>query len=170
MLEILTFGELPVDTQDELAKKISHYTNGLAGEQPQMLPVELEEVLGRVGQVAFWDQEFAGYIAALDPISHKSQLMCEVGTLWVPTEYRGRKIATALSLRISSLLEQSDTTPYVFCNPLSRGVFMAAGFTVAACSDVPPVAFDACAACPSKPVAGCCDTVLVKLAKREVKQ
>lgn len=162
MLEFVTFRTLPAGVQDEFAKKISNYTNGLEGEQPQMLPVEPEDIHTKMGLVALRDREFAGYIGALDPIEHHGSWMSEVGTLWVPEGYRGQKIATILSLGMSLLLENDGVTPYVFCNPLSQGVFAGIGYVQAAGSEVPTVALEACATCPSKPASGCCDTILIK--------
>lgn len=162
MLEIIVFGRLPVDTQDEFARKIAQYTNGLEGEQPQMLPVEPDDVRQRLGLVALYNKEFAGYISATDPIEHNGSSMSEVGTLWVPRQYRGQKIATMLGVCMNVLLEKDGVTPYVFCNPLSNGVFTGIGFVPATGDDLPSGAFDACAICPVRPATGCCDVILKK--------
>lgn len=157
--ELHNFGELPEATQNEIANRVSAYTNGQLNEQPQMLPISSNEIFEKqVVLVALQNEAFAGFIAATWPEEHGELTMPEVGTLWVPAEFRGQKIAHALADTISTGLFLAGQVPYAFCNSLSLPILTDVGYAVAKETAIPPTAFTACKNCPMKPENGCCDT------------
>ena len=161
-LELHNFNNLAANEQQDVAERISAYTKGFLGEQPQMLPVEAEAVLGKhMGVVALFGQEFAGYIGATEPDTHNGAKMPEVGSLWVPEAFRNQGIAKKLVKVISADLLALDELPYAFCNPLSLPIFIKAGYEQAGTEEVPPVALTLCKVCPKRPPTGCCDTLLI---------
>lgn len=161
-LELHDFNNLPALLQEDVAEHVSAYTNGKAGEQPQMLPLSPEAILSKhMGIVAFSDDTFAGYIGAAIPENHNGVMMPEVGSLWVPETFRKQGIAHKLVKIISGKLIAIDELPYAFCNPLSSTIFTNLGYSRAAVEEVPSVAFTLCMDCPKKPASGCCDTVFV---------
>lgn len=161
-LEINKFELLSDSTQEEVAKLVSEYTNGVLGEKPQMLPVSEQDIFNKyTGFVALDSSVFAGYIGATWPEEHNQEYMPEVGSLWVPKEFRGQGLAGKLLGIVGVNLSSVGDLPYAFCNPLSLPVFIGAGYKKAKTNEVPVTAFDTCVKCPAKPLDGCCDTVVI---------
>ncbi|MCA9347848.1 hypothetical protein KC867_00385 [Candidatus Saccharibacteria bacterium] len=161
-LEIYNWEDLPANNQESIANLVSSYTQGQLGEQPQMLPVTTKEVCAKFsGAVAMACGTFSGYVAAAQPIAHAGSTMSEIGSLWVPLNYRGQGIAQKLVGHISSDVSNKDVVPFAFCNQLSLGVFLVSGYTHAKPEEIPVESFSFCSNCPAKPEAGCCDTTLV---------
>ena len=161
-LEIQSFNLLSSATQADVAELLSAYTNGQLGETPQMLPVTEEVVHSKyAGFVALQAGELAGYIGAAQPEEWNGVSMPEVGSLWVPKQFRKRGIAHKLLSAISTQLVEDGVVPYAFCNSLSEVIFKQTGYEDALPTEVPPSAFSLCAACPMKPAQGCCDKVVI---------
>jgi len=163
-LEFHKFSDLPSHKQLEIAQSISDYTKGKLGEKPQMLKAELPDIFHKyMGFIALHDNVFAGYIGATQPEIHNEVTMSEVGTLWVPIEHRNIGIARVLVSIVTTKLLTESITPYVFCNPLSEGIFRHEIYTDAQNHEVPPAAFIACNGCEMKPnnSNSCCDKVLI---------
>lgn len=161
-IEIYGWDDLPTKDQVYVADLVASYTQGEMGEKPQMLPVTAQEVQDKfMAVIATSEGVFAGYAAAAQPASHVGQEMSEVGSLWVPSEYRGQGIAHKLVQQVSEKVQQRSVVPFAFCNPLSVNVFLNSGYAEAAPEEIPVEAFSLCASCPMKPVAGCCDTTVV---------
>lgn len=156
------FGGLHFDMQASIAEQVSEYTSGNMGETPQMLPITAEAVMQKhLGVVALHNDVLAGYVGATNPIFHIGTPMLEVGSLWVPGEYRKQGIAHMLIDAITSKLIENNYLPYAFCNSLSLPIFKNIGYFETCSKSVPSCAIEACFECPMKPKTDCCDTILV---------
>lgn len=161
-IEIVSFEDCNAEKQELIANTISQYTNGMLEESPQMLPVTPEEVFKKtLGYVAISDNHFAGYVSASMSLHWRNQKMTEVGTLWVPQEYRKRGIAHNLVGLVTKKVNTLGLVPYAFCNSLSESVFKDSGYEVSGACSVPVSAFDLCKGCPKKPTSGCCDKIMI---------
>lgn len=161
-LIINKFDGLNSSSQQEIANLVSLYTTGELGEKPQMLPVSPAEILEkRMGFVALYKSNFAGFIGAKHPEDWNGRLMSEVGSLWVPESFRKRGIARKLVQIISYELTKLGELPYAFCNSLSLPIFSSLGYRPAGTKEMPSCAYAACIDCPMKPSKGCCDTALI---------
>lgn len=166
-IKICPFEDLTERNQKEIATYIAEYTNGNLDEVPQMLPVTSDDVYAKhLGFVTLATTEsaedtFAGYVGASCPQEWQGQQMCEVGTLWVPQNFRKQGIAHGLVSAISQALVVQQKLPFAFCNPKSKPVFMQVGYVEAEVADLPPSAFGECAKCPVRPTNGCCDELFI---------
>lgn len=160
------FNELSDSMQHEIAQHISDYTYGKLGEKPQMLAVKPEDIMKKfLGIVALQTATFAGYIGALEPETHNTQSMLEVGSLYVPATHRKQGIAHGLITTISKQLDANGHTPYAFCNPDSILIFNEEGYENAEAGEVPESAFGLCGtmdSCKLKTKSDlCCDTIVI---------
>ncbi|HEY4963169.1 MAG TPA: GNAT family N-acetyltransferase [Candidatus Saccharimonadales bacterium] len=162
-LEFNNFDDLDGELKSKVAEWVSEYTQGKMDETPQMLPIAEEDVYKKhLGVAAFIDEEFSGYIAAIDPESHNGNLMSEVGSLCVPKEFRNMGIGGKLIHVITGHLVSAQIHPYAFTNPLSTPLFMVEDYLKAESALIPPSALRACLSCPMKPECdGCCDNILI---------
>jgi N-acetylglutamate synthase-like GNAT family acetyltransferase len=149
--------------QLDIADQVSQYTKGNMGEKPQMLPVGPSDVLDKfIGYAALENGQLAGYMGAVTPEEHNLVGMSEVGTLWVPEQYRGQGIAHALIDIVTADVVGKDLKAYAFCNPLSQSIFEERGYAITGPESVPATALSACSTCPMKSLKkGCCDTILI---------
>lgn len=146
----------------EVALQVSDYTNGRMGEQPLMLAITSEEVFAKYsGAVALQDDVYAGYIGALMPEGWLGSTMSEMGTLVTFPEFRKQGVAHKLVDALTKDLVSDTITPYALCNKFSLSIFQDNGFSIEPVDVIPASALTLCAACPSKPPEGCCDTVVV---------
>ena len=161
--QLRLFNSLPGEVQAETAGLISAYTKGELGEKPQMLPVEPIDIYQKhLGVVALRDDVFSGYVGATNPIRHNELKMLEVGSLWVPEQHRGKGVAHSLVSFITKSLLQLGETPYAFCNPLSKPIFIELGYVEGMPELIPPAAYSECERCPLKPAnSHCCDDALI---------
>lgn len=162
--EIHRFNELPYEKQHEIAVLISLYTKGRLGEKPQMLPVEPADIMAKhLGFAALESEDdFAGYVGAIEPVQYSGVAMPEVGSLWVPLGHRKKGIAHGLVESVSHELAAMGELPYALCNSLSLKIFEQTGYQPAGMEDIPPAAIAACANCPFNPKNGqCCDTPMI---------
>lgn len=167
-ITIEQFGSLETDTQIQIAETVAFYTQGGASEELQMLPVDSNKVLNKyLSYVALDVTEsepaFAGFIAAAQPKEHKDRKLSEVGTLYVPSEYRKQGIATSLLQTITKALELQTITPFAFVNPTSRPIFTSEGYVPANTDQLFKGVFSPCQSCPKLPInGGCCDKQVIK--------
>lgn len=165
-VELRVFDHLTYERRLEIARALAAATTSSAEQPLQMLPITPEEVYAKYkGVVALVDGQFGGYVGAMQPLEHGVRTMSEVGSLWVPGEFRRHGIGTALTKSVSRLIQLDGITPYAFCNPSSKGIFDASGYRERTLRDVPEEAGSLCARCPKlgARVLGveCCDTVMV---------
>ncbi|MCX6728118.1 MAG: GNAT family N-acetyltransferase [Candidatus Saccharibacteria bacterium] len=160
--EIKKFSDLEYAMQNDVANKVAAYTNGELGEIPQMLPVQPEDVFKKfVGFVALHETTFAGFVGSADPIEWAGLLMPEVGSLWVPKEFRNHGVANSLVRTISDYLLGEGLQPFAFVNPKSNSIFNRNGYLDAVNGEIPDSAFGLCKGCKHKPANGCCDRVVI---------
>lgn len=162
--EIHNMETLSSGCQQDIADQVSEYTKGNMGEKPQMLPVDPSDVLDKfVGYAALENGQLAGYMGAVTPEEHNLVVMSEVGTLWVPEQYRGQGIAHALINIVTADVVGKGIKTYAFCNPLSQSIFEERGYEITGLESVPATALSACGTCPKKKSLkkGCCDTILI---------
>lgn len=156
------------ETQAKTAELIAQYTSGNTGEALQMLPVSTKDVFAKYAcyvahNVSGEDPEFAGFIGALEPEAYMDKQLSEVGTLYVPKDFRKLGIATRLVVAITSDLEEKGITPFAFANPGSLPIFEASGYSLAMPDQLPSSVFLPCQSCPKLPInGGCCDVQLIK--------
>lgn len=161
-VETVKFTTLDAWTQLYVANQVSDFTNGRSNEQPQMLPVAPEDIISRhCGVVAMSESTFCGYIGAEPPDFYNGDNMSEVGTLWVPDDFRRQNIAGRLVEAATEEVVSEGSVPYAFCNSLSLPVFIRSGYDPVEAEEIPAAAFNACKDCPAKPMSGCCDTVAI---------
>jgi hypothetical protein len=115
-----------------------------------------------MGFVAMVNDVFAGYVGSKEPDIHNGYIMPEVGSLWVPKEYRKHGIAHKLVSVITDVIISNGELPYAFCNPLSKVIFRESGYNNANDQDIPAVAFGTRVNCKSGPIGNrCCDKLML---------
>lgn len=160
--------ELSAAEQQEVAAWVADYLAEVGHEQYQMMRQSEEQILGKLGMVAFaLDSdgsygEKAGYMGATPP----SEGMAEVGSLFVVDKYQRAGIAMSLMKATVSHLLAEQMTPYIFCNDNSLPIAEKCGFKLATNQDVPACAIAACGECSlmQKGLVApgqCCDTIMV---------
>jgi N-acetylglutamate synthase-like GNAT family acetyltransferase len=163
--EISEFRNLDKNYQQGIAFLVSEYTKGNLGEKPKMLPIRVDEVYKKFeAYTVIAEGQFAGFIGAASPLPHNSFDMCEVGTLWVPKNYRGNKIAHALIGAITNKLVSVNTVPYSFANTLSYPIFIDMDYEEVVSSEIPTDAFNGCTICPDYLLPRetiCCDRTMI---------
>jgi predicted N-acetyltransferase YhbS len=162
MIEIMEFQEYDKKQQQEIAFQVSQLTQGIEGEVLQMLALTPEDVFAKyLAVVAMTETSVVGFVAVNQIVSHATQKMSEIGSLYVRQAARGQGLGRGLVALATSAVVDLGVMPYAFCNPLSRGVFEQAGYVEARADMIPSEAFLLCSRCPVRAGNACCDHMVI---------
>lgn len=141
-IDIYAAQSLPPADLTRVAEFVADFTNGPAGLEARLLPLEAAEVGRRVGLVACEGNEFRGYAGMSPSILDETRI--ELGPFIVPPEYRRKGIGVLLVTAAVSAALRGGLTPYVFGNDANIGNLTRAGLRPRADKAFPAQSFALC--------------------------
>lgn len=148
---LYVLSQLPEQAQAGIAGYVAGFTTSPSGVAAELLPLQPEDVRGRLGFVACVGNRFVGY-AGVKPLA-LGETGIELGPFIVPPSSRRQGHGAALLARAVHSVVELGQMPYVFGNEANLGNLTRIGFIPVEISVLAPETYQTCDPGGNTPVA-----------------